>query len=63
MSGSAISIDPALLRGRSPTNTDVVSMTAPMKKPTTISPELRLGICVAGIYFFYMFYGILQEKM
>lgn len=71
MSQSAISIDPSLLKGRSPTNTDYTdsstnttnNMASPMKKPTTIGAELRLGICVAGIYFFYMFYGVLQEKI
>ena len=27
------------------------------------SPEVRLAICVAGIYFFYLYYGMLQEKL
>ena len=28
-----------------------------------ISPPLRLAICVCGIYFFYLYYGILQEQL
>jgi len=27
------------------------------------SPEARLFTCVAGIYFFYLYYGVLQEKL
>lgn len=35
-----------------------------MDKPSTeINAPLRLLICVSGIYFFYLYYGILQEQL
>ena len=32
-------------------------------KKELISPPVRLVICICGIYFFYLYYGILQEQL